>query len=66
MLEKKWPWVTMGVLSLVLIGIGLVNVGYHAGYREGQLEYARGHLRWSIMDGIVVEFHGLDVQEAKE
>ena len=65
MLHKKWLWVTMGVLALVLIGIGLVQVGYHAGYKEGQLDYARGHLRWTIMDGIITEFHGLDAEETK-
>ena len=39
---------------------------YRYGYKDGQLDAARGRLRWAIMDSVVVEFHGLDVQEAKE
>jgi len=51
----------------VLMGIAGIFAGYRCGYKDGQLDAARGHLRWSIMDGVVVEFHGLDVdQEANE
>lgn len=35
---------------------------YRFGYREGQLDYARNHIRWTIMDGIITEFHGLDAK----
>lgn len=48
------------VSAAVVIAIVGIIAGFRAGYRDGQLDYARHKLRWSIMDGIIVEFHGVD------
>lgn len=33
-------------------------LAYRDGYKTGQLDAAQGRLRWSVWEGIVVEFHG--------
>ena len=51
------------ILSTSLWKSSLLNFfGFRFGYREGQLDYARSHIRWTIMDGIITEFHGLDAK----
>ena len=51
--------VAIMVLTAAVFGVSWAT--YRSGYKDGQLDAARGRLRWAIMDSVVVEFHGLDV-----
>ena len=61
---KKYAW----IIALFEIGAFFAAgffFGTRAGFKKGQLEYARNHIRWTVMDGVITEFHGLDAEETK-
>lgn len=66
-MTKRELALVIAITFLVFVVVPITGFSwFRAGYKDGQLDAARGNLRWTIMEGVIVEFHGLDVQEAKE
>lgn len=61
---KKYAWI-IGLAELGAFFAAGFLFGTRAGFKNGQIEYARNHIRWTVMDGIITEFHGLDAEVGK-
>lgn len=56
--DKKKLLIVLAVGVIIAVGASAYNIGLCFGYKRGQLDYAQHRLRYTVIDGQMIEFLG--------
>lgn len=45
-------------IGFIAVSLIANNIGYNEGYKEGQINYSLGKIKYTVMEGIKVHFYG--------